>query len=241
MLRFDAMTVPRELVETIVRASIVTGVSPVYLMALADKESSFDTDVGADTSTAVGLFQFIEKTWLQSVKAFGPRFGLADEAKAIDIVDGEPVVADAERRRKILDLRRDPYISAIMAAEMAKRDRKVLAEQAGRDLTFSESYLAHFLGLLKAGRFMELLNDKPKYSARREFPAAARANRAIFFKRHGRRRKDMSVAEVFGKIDGMIHKRVTRYSNLIDAVGPISAFAAGSAPQPLGIRASLSN
>src|SRR5690606_2881522 len=86
-LRFGGVTVRREIVEAIVRASVVTGIDPVYLMAVADKESSFQPEVRAGTSSAEGLYQFITKTWLEMVKRYGPRHGLKTEAAAIEITD----------------------------------------------------------------------------------------------------------------------------------------------------------
>src|SRR5215212_813795 len=65
LLRFGRVRIPRRLVQTILRAADATGVDPTYMMALADKESSFIADNKAATSSAEGLFQFIEKTWLE--------------------------------------------------------------------------------------------------------------------------------------------------------------------------------
>ena len=53
----------------------VTGVDPAYLMALADKESSLLPDNKARTSSAEGLFQFIESTWLEGLRRYGPKHG----------------------------------------------------------------------------------------------------------------------------------------------------------------------
>src|SRR5215213_3551207 len=63
VLVFEQMRVPRWLAETVVRAAQVTKVDPAYLMALADKESSLLPDNKARTSSAEGLFQFVESTW----------------------------------------------------------------------------------------------------------------------------------------------------------------------------------
>src|SRR3954466_11260736 len=75
VLVFEQMRVPRWLVETVVRAAQVTGVDPAYLMALADKESSLLPDNKARTPSAEGLFQFIESTWLEVLRRYGPKHG----------------------------------------------------------------------------------------------------------------------------------------------------------------------
>ena len=210
-LRFGSRDLPRRLVETLVRAARATRVDPIYLMALADKESSFRTDVRAGTSSAEGLFQFIDQTWLETMKAFGPKHGLVDEAAAITMVDDRYQVADAAMRERILRLRCDPYAAALMAGELLKRDAAEIGFRIGRRLTQTEMYLAHFLGLEDAARFIELRRAKRAKVAARAFPAAARANRAIFFApaRHGRR--SLSIPEVYDRIDHMIDARLERY------------------------------
>src|SRR3954447_12585372 len=99
------MTVPRWLAEAVVRAAQATNVDPAYLMALADKESSLLPDNKARTSSAEGLFQFIEATWLEVLRRYGPKHGHAAEAEAIQIVEGRPVVSDKDERDRILKLR----------------------------------------------------------------------------------------------------------------------------------------
>src|SRR4051812_10456694 len=81
ILVFEQMRVPRWLAEAVVRAAQVTGVDPAYMMALADKESSPLPDNKARTSSAEGLFQFVEGTWLEVLRRYGPKHGYATEAE----------------------------------------------------------------------------------------------------------------------------------------------------------------
>jgi hypothetical protein len=224
-IEFGDVKIPRRIVETILRASEVTGVDPVYMMALADKESSFAPDVKAATSSAEGLFQFIVRTWLDVVREFGAKHGLPEEAAAIDIIDGEPKVLDEAMRERILGLRRDPYFAAVMAAELLKKDRISIAQRIGRDLRQSEFYLVHFFGVEAAGKFMKLLDGKPKQSAPRVFPHAAKANKPLFFARQGKKLKHLTVAEVYQRIDRMIDSRIGRYRDVTTVMSP-----GGSAP-----------
>src|SRR4029450_13157326 len=133
VLVFEKMRVPRWLAETVVRAAQVTNVDPAYLMALADKESSLLPDNKARTSSAEGLFQFIESTWLEVLRRYGPKHGYPAEAGAIRLVRGRPVVSDDKDREQILRLRRDPYLSALMAGEMITTHRETLAGKVGRE------------------------------------------------------------------------------------------------------------
>ena len=76
-----------------------------YLLKTAQRESALDPDAKAKTSSATGLFQFIEQTWLSMVKQEGPKQGLSDYANAISADEsGRLSVPDAATREKILQL-----------------------------------------------------------------------------------------------------------------------------------------
>src|SRR3712207_1150316 len=76
VLVFEQMRVPRWLADTLIRAAQVTNVDPSYMMALADKEPSLLPNK-ARTSSAQGLFQFGEATWLEVLHRYGPKHGYA--------------------------------------------------------------------------------------------------------------------------------------------------------------------
>ncbi|MCJ2075030.1 transglycosylase SLT domain-containing protein [Methylobacterium sp. HMF5984] len=216
-IRFGKVGVPRRIVDTILKAAAAAGVDPVYLMALADKESSFATDVKAQTSSAEGLFQFVTATWLEMIRDFGARYGLDAEAAAVK-GRGAAITVAAPMRDRVLSLRKDPYVAALMAAELIKRDRGRIEARVGRALTTSELYFAHFLGTSSAGRFLTMSADRPDEVAEREFRSAARANRALFTqkadKAAGKARRHLTVAEVYDRIDGMIDRRLSRYEGV---------------------------
>ncbi len=212
-IRFGERSVPRKVVDTIVKASDEAGVDPVYMMALADKESSFDTDAKAATSSAQGLFQFVARTWLEMIRDYGARYGLAEEAAAVK-GRGAAISVAAGMRARVLGLRNDPRVAALMAAELIKRDRERIEARVGRALTTTELYLAHFLGTASAGRFLSLSSEKPDEAAVREFRSAARANRSLFTEKAGGKRRSLTVAELHGRLDGMIDRRLTRYQGV---------------------------
>src|SRR5215212_1252351 len=216
-LVFEDMKVPRGLAETVVKAAQITNVDPAYMMALADKESRLLPDSKNRASSAAGLFQFIESTWLEVFRRYGSKHGYAAEAEAIQVNQGRPVVSDSKQREAILNLRSDPYVSALMAGEMINTHREILAGEVARDPSFSELYTAHFLGVNGARRLLDLLSDQPHKSAPEAFPQAARANRSLFFDAEEETRapaKALSVAEVHARIGAMIDKRVARYASV---------------------------
>ena len=218
ILKFGPMRIRQDLVATIVRAAKETKSDPVLLMAIADKESSFATSVNASTSSAVGLFQFVEGTWFKVLRDFGADYGLAREAAAID---GD---LSARERARILDLRKDPYLAAVMAAEMLKKDAADIGEKLGRDLSTEEIYLAHFLGPGDAYKFLAKVDSQPKAVAAKLLPKPARANRPIFFSRTGHKSKSLSVAEVHRKIEQSMGLRLDRYRNVTDSVPTATAY-----------------
>jgi hypothetical protein len=166
--------VPRWLAETVVRAAQATNVDPGTIMALADKVSGLFPNRKAQAASAEGLFQFVEGTWLDLLRRYGLKHGYRTEARAIRIIRGRPVVANSTVRKRILSLRRDPYLSALMAGEMITTHRQILAGKVVRDPAFAELYVAYVLGLNGASCLMDLLGDTPGpsegVSARRQGP-----------------------------------------------------------------------
>ncbi len=211
VLSFGRTEVPRWLAETIVRAAEATGVDPTYMMALADKESSFNYRIKASTSSAAGLYQFLEGTWLEALSTYGAKHGFGAAAAAITMTSGRATVRDPDERRWILGLRHDPYLSALMAGEMANKARERLARQSEQPLTNGDLYLAHFLGSGGANRLLELVEEQPNANAPKAFPNAAKANRSIFFVD---KKKEATVAEVHARISAMMDGRMQRYAGL---------------------------
>lgn len=211
ILTFGPIRIRRHLVDIIVRAGRIVGADPTLLMAVADKESSFATTVQAKTSSATGLYQFIEQTWLGVVFEFGRKHGMVAEAAQISRNGRQFVVADANERQRILDLRREPYLSALLAAEMLKRDTLRLEKAMGRHLTGGEIYLIHFLGPDAAQTFIATMEETPGASAAELLPRPAQANRPIFYAEAGGETKTLSVSEVHKKFNEMIRVRLDRY------------------------------
>src|SRR5215210_2189455 len=111
-VRETAPTTP--VVDAIRQAAERTGTGFDYLLATAQKESALDPKARAGSSSATGLFQFIEQTWLGLVKAEGPKHGLGDYASAISAKsDGSLAVPNPKLRQHILGLRQDPQVASV--------------------------------------------------------------------------------------------------------------------------------
>lgn len=160
-------------------ASEATGAGFDVLYNIAKRESSFNPDAKAKTSSAAGLFQFIEQTWLGVVKDYGARHGLAAEADAITRnADGKLSVRDPARRKDILDLRFDAGKAAALAGELAQSNAAALQQKLGRAVDRAEVYAAHFLGVAGAAK---LLKAPSSALAADLLPAAAEANKPVFY------------------------------------------------------------
>lgn len=170
----------------IANAAQQTSVDFDYLVAQAQVESSMNPSARARTSSATGLYQFIESTWLNTMHRHGERFGLGNIASQIGMTSGGTAyVSDPARRDAILDLRNDPQIASLMAAGLAEDNRAHLAPILGRQPDHSELYLAHFLGAGGAGRFLSAMAQDPSQSAPALFRRPAAANRPVFYNSNG--------------------------------------------------------
>lgn len=171
-----------------------TGTGFDYLLRTARRESSLQPTAQAPTSSARGLYQFIDSTWLTMVREEGRNLGLGRFAEQIGRdASGRPTVADPAARQQILALRDDPAVSALMAGAFTNRNAAELRSATGRNPTEGELYMAHFLGSGGAARLINANQSNPQATAARLFPDAAGANRRIFFDQ-GRPR---TIAEVY--------------------------------------------
>jgi hypothetical protein len=178
-------------------AAQATGVDFDVLVRTARRESSFNPAAHAPTSSAAGLFQFVEQTWLATVKQHGANHGLQRFADMISRgADGRYRVSDPGARRTVLNLRYDAQAASLMAGELASDHAAYLRGRTGREPSAGDLYAAHFLGPAGAARLIEAAHSNPNASAARLFPEAAGANRSIFY-RDGR---SASVSEVYANL-----------------------------------------
>jgi Transglycosylase SLT domain len=181
-------------------AAQTTGTSFEYLLTTAQIESNLNPAAQATTSSAKGLYQFIEQTWLATLKQAGPALGLGDYSAAImQGADGRYAVPDPAARTAIMRLRSDPSASAMVAGAFTRSNEARLAAALGRGPSQGELYIAHFLGPDGASQLIGAATSQPQSSAAAMFPSAAAANRSIFYDGSGSPR---SAAAVYAKLTG---------------------------------------
>jgi hypothetical protein len=175
-----------------------TGTSFNYLLATARIESDLNPSLTMKSSSAAGLFQFIDQTWLGTLKQAGPAFGYGDYANAISRnSSGHYSVDDPEMRKEIIKLKNNPSANAVMAGVLTQQNSAALSRRIGRPPSEGELYIAHFLGAGGAGKLIQLAGSSPQANAADAFPSAAQANRPIFYDRQGNAR---SVSGVYSEI-----------------------------------------
>lgn len=141
-----------------------SGVDFGFLMAMCAQESAFKPDAkpginpktGKRYSSAVGLYQFLDSTWSGMVKAYGAKYGIGTNDREI------------------------PRASAIMGALFA-RDNGTYLKSKGHTVGRTELYMAHFLGMGGANKFLTALERNPSGSAAAIDPGAASANPSVYY------------------------------------------------------------
>lgn len=165
-------------------ASAKTGVSFSYLMEKAAAESNFNPSIKAKTSSATGLFQFIESTWMDMVQKHGDKYGIDKSAS----------------KSEILNLRKNPEIASLMAAEFAGGNKAHLEKTIGGKIGNTELYFAHFMGAGGASAFLSQLKKNPLSIGADLFPKEARANKGVFYDRNtGEPRTLQQIYDFFDK------------------------------------------
>ena len=203
-------------------AARATGANFQYLLATAQVESGLNPTASVSSSSAKGLFQFIDQTWLTTLKEAGPALGYGNYANAIvQTPSGRYEVPDPAMRQKILALRDDPVANAAMAGAFTQQNADVLQQRIGRTPTEGDLYVAHFFGAAGASQLINLVGQNPDATAAQVFPSAAKANPSIFYDRQGHAR---TVSDVY-------HVLVARY-DVARAAPPVSADTTATAATP---------
>ncbi|MFZ5704911.1 MAG: hypothetical protein ACOY5R_06550 [Pseudomonadota bacterium] len=112
---------------------------------IAMAESGGKANAKNDRSSATGVGQFIDQTWLGVIKQHGTKERLGRYARAISNVNGRWVVEDKSLEKQILDMRLNGQLSMRMLQYVTEDYRAILAK-AKLPFTPTNAYLIHFLG-----------------------------------------------------------------------------------------------
>ena len=84
LLSTGASAGANRVVAALQKAAAKTGSDFHYLLGTAMRESSLKPNAQSGSSSATGLFQFIDQTWLMTMKESGAEFGYGRYADAIE-------------------------------------------------------------------------------------------------------------------------------------------------------------
>jgi hypothetical protein len=202
------------------RAAQRVGVDFAYLFNQAKSESGLNPNAQARSSSAGGLFQFIDQSWLGAVKLYGAKHGLGWAADAISRRSDGSWKVDHAVRDQVMALKNDPDASALMAAEFASDNAEGLQAALGRQPRAADLYFAHFLGLEGATKFLRAADARPDMSAAALFPREARSNHGIFYDNSGSARS-------LGQVYALMAKKIDDDGS---ALSPVPAAAGGLSP-----------
>jgi len=165
------------------------------LSAFAVIESSLNPKAKAPTSSASGLFQFIEKTWVSLCEMHGKKYGVYTGSLA---------------KETLLDLRFDPELSTEMMGELVRENDVYLTKKLGRPPSVPELYMAHFLGPKQAFDLIQAEKNFPNKLGTEMFPKASKTNTWVFLQKG----KALTCRELYKRI----HQKLEKAEEDVDAI-----------------------
>ena len=209
-----------EIIDTLHRTSKKTGVDFDLLIVTAMIESDLGRMTISSSSSARGIYQFIEPTWLVLMKRYGERIGYKAYADMIEInkETRQPQITHGGvvMRQKILDLRYNTRIAALIKAHQIKDEERVLRSfKNGQDINITDHYIAHMLGLSLARTFYQLKQSESviilSNLKNRKFHEAITLNKSFFYDSNG---AGLSASDAYGQFE----KKIAAKFEILDAV-----------------------
>lgn len=178
--------------DTIQVASIKTGVSPVTLSTLLSIETTMGTRLTNRKNPSVGgLFHFTDGTWNETLALYGKKYGLRK---------GTP--------------KSNKKAAALMVGERVKHNKAILEKSLKREVTLSEVYMAHLLGVYGAKKILSADSKRLAKDVTR-----VSGNRSFFYK-NGRA---LTVKEFKENLKGYVERHASTYrSEAIALVAPVT-------------------
>lgn len=169
-------------------AARMVGFDPNLMASIAAAESGFNPNVGAGTSSAVGLYQFLtrdtpgrDSTWTAMKKKYGGKWGIAPNTPATDA-----------------------RANALLGAEFMKDNMNFLSKKLGRPVTDTDIYMAHFLG---PGGALKFLKADPNTVSTELFPTEAASNKPVFYHDGNKATRPKTTGEIYQYYTNLIKVR----------------------------------
>lgn len=188
--------------DTILGAAKMVGVDPALMAGVAAVESGFNPAAKAGTSSASGLFQFIGSTWKAMIAKYGKTYGIPANASPLDA-----------------------RVNAVLGAAYIRENAQVVRGIKG-SVNPADVYMAHFLGSGGVKTFLNAMKSNPQQAAASIMPAAAKANKSIFY--DGNRPR--TLAEVYQMMQNKLSTRATQFGVDLKNLGSSSGAPAAATP-----------
>ena len=193
--------------DLITKAAHMAGVDPKALIATIAVESGFDPNASPKNpnlpSSAKGLGQHLDDSWLEDLKLHGKKFGIPNGTNQFDA-----------------------RASALMTASRLKYNGEKLQKMLGRPVTVTDIYLAHLMGLAGATKFLK----SPEDAIGAEVAVSSAKQHPNYFYAGG---KALTVKEVYAKFAEKLAKRPAEFGVTtadLKTVGGNTATSTASTP-----------
>lgn len=196
------------------------------VMALsAMLESDFGNNTVSPTSSARGMFQFIDSTWLILMKKYGDRIGHEAESNAIqfDEKTGKFSIKSDGRiaRESILAIRNDNRITSLIKAYQFKEEQIALNELGISKPHATDFYIAHLLGLGLAKKLYDLKNSHSSveliHAGSEGLRSAAELNPYFFYA--SEKYQPLNAAESYARFYSQVKQGIKHLRNIEDKFG----------------------
>lgn len=215
--------------DMITGASNKAGVDPGLVAKIAAFESGFDPNAKSPYSSAHGVGQFIDSTWIETVRKHGARHGVAGAAGLTD--------------QQALALRSDPKLQSAMLAELTRENVARGRALGGKD-DAANAYAMHNLGAGDGAKFLKALQSNPGASIASILSSRVIANNPSLYGDGSRTVGDayaamstkMALGESFAISARAASSPAAVRASAVPAIAPMSA--PGAAPSLDGIEGS---
>ncbi|MCK5384916.1 MAG: hypothetical protein KAJ29_05015 [Alphaproteobacteria bacterium] len=193
------------LIDALYTAAQETGVSFELMTIKAMIESDLGTNTIAAKSSARGIFQYIDATWLSLIKRHGKNIGYANYANALKYnpttkrynTHDEATIS----RQDILDLRNNARTASLIKAYQIIDEQAILKEfKEGSPPTITDHYIMHMMGVPLSRTFFRLKNSRSPiilaYLKNGMFNEAIALNPSFFYDEY---KNALSAPEIYGR------------------------------------------
>ncbi len=210
------------LVDTLYNVAKKTDTDFKLLVITAMIESDLGRVTISSKSTARGIYQYIEPTWLVLMKRYGGRIGYQHYSDSITFnaqTRTPEVKGGMITRQKILDLRYDNKIAALIKAYQIKDEKRILETyKNGQNITVTDHYIAHMLGLSLARTFYKLKNTESDFILAnlkdRNFKEAVSLNKSFFYTQTG---DALNASQAYVQFDRKISQKFDNLKAIVNA------------------------